>query len=181
MMSSPHPTSRPGPLGPVPEETAAEPTDLVSVVVFRLGDRWYALPGAAFQGIHNVRPIHAVPGRSSSLFLGLANIDGELLPCLSLAALLGHADRPPDTPEGGRRGFPRLVVLARAGDRFVAPVDEAKGLVSLPAATISPCVGPETTSVRDRLVRGQTSIAHLEVLVLDEEAVLTAFDRGLAA
>ncbi len=43
------------------------------------------------QEVTNLRPIHSLPHRRSGVMLGLANVRGELLICVSLAMLLGVA------------------------------------------------------------------------------------------
>jgi chemotaxis-related protein WspD len=60
-----------------------------SLVLFRLGSEWLALPTTAFQEVAPQRPIHTLPHRQRGLVLGLVNIRGELLICVSVARLLG--------------------------------------------------------------------------------------------
>ena len=65
------------------------PTDQRSLVVFRLAEEWFALPSTVFQTFSEMRPHVVLPLRSTHVFLGLVNIRGELLPLVSLAAILG--------------------------------------------------------------------------------------------
>lgn len=63
-----------------------------SVVIFRLGEEWLALPTGVFQEVSEVRvglQLHRLPHRGRSLVLGLVNLRGELLVCASLGRLLG--------------------------------------------------------------------------------------------
>src|ERR1051325_6490730 len=61
----------------------------LSVVLFRLGAEWLALPTSAFQEVAERRGLHTLPHRRRGLALGLVNVRGELLICASLARLLG--------------------------------------------------------------------------------------------
>ncbi len=58
--------------------------------------------------------------------LGLVNIRGELLICVSLGHLLGLERTPPgETP---RRTYDRLLVANWDGNRLVFPADEVRGI-----------------------------------------------------
>ena len=102
-----------------------------------------------------MRPIHRVPHRTDRLLLGLANIRGELLLCVSLRELLGieensphpnslPTNRPcsawcPSVPGEGTFGLgsksisspvakERLMVVEQEQTRWVFPVDEVDGV-----------------------------------------------------
>jgi hypothetical protein len=60
-----------------------------SFLVFRIGDEWLALPTPIFKRIVQTRPIHTLPHRQHRAVLGVVNVQGELLVCMSLAHLLG--------------------------------------------------------------------------------------------
>jgi len=105
-------------------------------MVFRSGGEWLALRTALFEEIVRVRPVHTVPSLKNPAFLGLVNISGELLPCLSLPEVLGAtgiggtaANAGAQAPEKtqGRAATARMAVVAGPGGRFVFPVDEMAG------------------------------------------------------
>ena len=56
----------------------AEDGDTQTIVIFRIGAEWLALPVPAVTEVANLRPIHSLPHRRSGVVLGLANIRGEL-------------------------------------------------------------------------------------------------------
>jgi len=63
--------------------------DLVSVLIFRLGREWMALPTQAIAEVTVPRPVHRIPHRSNAILIGLVNLRGQLQLCISLHGLLG--------------------------------------------------------------------------------------------
>src|SRR3954468_13811615 len=61
----------------------------ISAVLFRIESEWLALPTQAFQEVAERRMIHSLPHRRAGLVLGLVNVRGELLICVSFSRLLG--------------------------------------------------------------------------------------------
>jgi chemotaxis-related protein WspD len=91
----------------------------VSVLIFRLGAEWLALPTLAVAEVTSPRPVHRVPHRSNRIFAGLVSLQGRAELCVSLHGMLGL-----DTPTTSSSS--RLIVL-RDRDRaetwtFVADV-----------------------------------------------------------
>lgn len=110
----------------------------ISVIIFRLGTEWFALPTTTLQEVAERRFLHTVPHRRHSLVLGLVNVRGELMICASLARLLGleqtmpyvvtdrsesRVARNPTVPR-----FDRMLVTQWDGQRLVFPVDEVHGI-----------------------------------------------------
>ncbi len=110
----------------IAQEKQTVETGTVSVAIFRIGIEWLALPTRIFQEVAEQCPVHSLPHRTSAAVVGLANVRGELLVCVSLGAVLGL------TGESGEkttaRIFKRLLVTNRDGSRLVFPVDEVFGL-----------------------------------------------------
>ncbi len=92
-----------------------------AAVVFRIGEEWLALPSLLFQEITAARVIHAMPHRRNGVVLGVVNVRGELLPCVSLRAVL-------NLPTAHAPASGRYMVMAREGNRLVCPVDELHGV-----------------------------------------------------
>lgn len=97
-----------------------------SLVVFRLGREWLALPTAVFQEGAVRRPIHTLPHRRRSVVLGLVNVRGELLICASVARLLGLETE--TSRDKSRTVSERLLVVNWDGQRLAFPVDEVFGI-----------------------------------------------------
>lgn len=101
-----------------------------SVLVFRIGVEWLALPTEIFQEVAEDCAIHTVPHRRNGILLGLVNIRGELLPCASLGTVLGLDQLPAITlDERKRRIHSRLLVTSGEGNQLAFPVDEVAGVL----------------------------------------------------
>ena len=151
--------------------------DLVSVLVFRLRGEWLALKTNCFRKATDIKPIHSVPLKSGRVFLGLVNIDGELLPCMSAAEAI---NLPEAAADPGEPGHGRLFVVVRDGERFVFPVDEALGVRRVPAATVKP--PPDTVAhAAAPIVAGVFELAGLGIGLLDDANLFQAFERALTS
>ena len=111
------------------EEPAVAPaTDTTSVLVFRLGGEWLALPTAVLVEVTPLRTRHRLPHRSGGVLAGIVNIRGQLQLCASLHDLIGIAGG----DEGPGHATARLLVVERPGaeaaDRWVFSVDEVAGV-----------------------------------------------------
>lgn len=165
-------------------EYFAQPPDrkeagLHAIVIFRLGLEWLALPTAVFLEVAALRPIHTLPHRRNATVQGLVNIRGELLLCVSAAAVLGLAAAPVADDETSRKISRRLLVLSRDGQRLVLPVDEVGGThryhprdLLPPPATVTRAAATYTKAVlrwRDRTVG-----------CLDDELLFYSLNRSIA-
>ncbi len=107
-----------------PREVQAQ--DATSMLIFRLGAEWLALPASSVAEIVDQRPIHSLPHPRRDMVLGLVNVRGELLACVSLAGLLGLG--PAQGAEDARGAYPRLLVIQGEGGRLIFPTDEVHGI-----------------------------------------------------
>jgi chemotaxis-related protein WspD len=148
----------------------------ISALVFRISAEWLALPTQALQEVAEPRRVHSLPHRQQGIVLGLANIRGELLLCISLGHLLG-LDRLPSR-ERLRGVQHRLLVVAWDGSRLAFPVDEVLGThrfdsqeLKAPPATVAKSVPTYTQGIlywRERTVG-----------VLDPNALFSTLNRSL--
>jgi chemotaxis-related protein WspD len=102
--------------------------DTLSVVVFRIGAEWLALPVTMVKEISELKPIHSLPHRRDKVVLGLVNFRGELLICVSLAEALSLEKASPAQPGAHRGNHPYLLIILHAGGRLVFRVDEVEGI-----------------------------------------------------
>lgn len=130
------------------EEPVAEAeTESTSLLVFRLGSEWFALPTELLVEVTTPRPLHKVPHRTGNGLAGLVNIRGQLQLCMSLHTLLGLPGGPTAAPTTVEPAA-RLLVVERGGDagveRWVLGVDEVIGVQRIPRSGLRPV--PSTVS-----------------------------------
>jgi chemotaxis-related protein WspD len=150
-----------------------------SAFVFRVGPEWLALATSALDEIADLRPIHSLPHRRSGVVLGLANVRGELIVCVSLAQLLGieqKAEEP--APRERRQALRRLLVLRDRGMRLAFPVDEVHGTQRYDQAELksAPSTVSRATASYSRAVLPWGSNA---VGLLDDELLFHSLNRNL--
>jgi chemotaxis-related protein WspD len=98
-----------------------------SVVIFRIGVEWLALPTEVFHEIVESCKVHKLPQRRGGILGGLVNVRGELLVCVDLEALLG-LDRATEAGAVLRGSCARLLVCNCKGGRLAFPVSEVYGV-----------------------------------------------------
>jgi chemotaxis-related protein WspD len=154
-------------------------TALHSVIIFRVGAEWLALPTLLCAEVAHRRPIHPLPHRRSGAVLGVTNVRGELLVCLSLAAILGLDVSARLVQEQRGVDVERFLVIGRGADAVVFPVDAVRRmhrfgsseLTELPA-TVSRAQAAYTSAILSW--DGRTAG------VLDGKLLLCAVERSLA-
>ena len=156
------------------EETMEQRT--LAVFLFRIGAEWLALPPSVFQEAAALRPIHPLPHRRGGAVLGLVNIRGELLPCVSLGRILGIEPQPATEH---RQATGRLLVAASEGSRTVFPVDEIHGIERFRPEELgeSPATVARSSTP---LARGVLPWRAGSAGLLDAERLHDAFNRSLA-
>ena len=102
--------------------------ETLSVMIFRLGSEWLALPVRLLQEVTQPCVIHTLPHRSNQLFLGLVNIRGEILLCVSLSHLLDLETTPDSSQPLSSVASKRMMVVANDENRWVFIIDEVVGV-----------------------------------------------------
>jgi chemotaxis-related protein WspD len=158
-------------------ETPAEP-DRRSVLIFRVGTEWLALPSPVVIEVSEQRPIRSLPHRRKGTMLGLVSVRGELLVCMSLARALGLAAAAGERRQG-HLVHARMLVLRRNEARVVCAVDEVHGLHAFP--------GQALRDVPATVAKGATTHAKAvltwqerSVGILDDQSLFQTFQRSLA-
>jgi chemotaxis-related protein WspD len=151
-----------------------------SVFLFRVGLEWLGLPTTALDEVTDLRRVHSLPHRRNGVVMGLANVRGELLVCVSLREQLG-IEPAPEIHAINRRWMAhrRLLVLRQGSQRLVCPVDEVHGDERFGEDAPRP--------VPSTLARASASYARAVlsweghvVGLLDEELLFNALQRSLA-
>jgi chemotaxis-related protein WspD len=149
-----------------------------SIVIFRIGAEWLALPASVVVEVANRLPVHSLPHRQGGAVLGLANVRGELLICVSLGRVVGVDPSAASGRERRSRVYPRLLVIRRDAVRVVCPVDEVHGVhhvhtreLKTAPTTVANATGTYSTAL---LSWGDRSVG-----ILDGELVFHSIKRSL--
>jgi chemotaxis-related protein WspD len=116
------------------KEQRLAPPVKTSAVLFRINAEWLALPTHAFQEVAERRRTHSLPHQRQGIVVGLVNIRGELLICVSLGRLLGLEKT--SSRQTIRTAYDRLLVANWEGSRLVFPVDEVHGTHKFEASEV---------------------------------------------
>lgn len=169
---------RPAPEGYLQDWTAALAEvatalekDLLSVVVFRLGEEWLALGTPFLAEVTLPKPTHRVPHRSNRVLVGLVNIRGQLLPRVSLHGVLGIELAEPASPSPVSA---RFVVVDVHGERWVFAAEAVAGVERVPRGHLRKVPGTHVNRSHG-YSQGLFPWHDHHVGLLDEERVVTAF------
>lgn len=146
-----------------PEDRAA--LDQHSVLVFRLGDEWLALPVGVLVEVTRPRTPHRIPHRGG-LLAGMVNIRGELHLCVRLDLLLGVAT----TSETRPNPNPRLIVIRRESEGWAFAADEVDQVHRVPGRSLNP-PAPTLSRALTKLTRGVFTLGNRPVGLLDDARV----------
>lgn len=163
----------------VAQEKTAAAVDAQSVIVFRIGSEWLALPTAVFKEIVDPRPLHSLPHRRNGVVLGLANIRGELLVCISLRQILRLEEPAESKKEKLRTANGRMLFIQHEGLRVVCPVDEVFGIHRFRPQEQMP-VPATLAKATTTHAKGVVAWRQGTVGLLDEDLLFYTLNRGLA-
>jgi chemotaxis-related protein WspD len=147
-----------------------------SALLFRVNAEWLALPAHLFQEVAERRRVHSLPHRRQGPVLGLVNVRGELLICVSLGHVLGLDRVPPRKMQ--RTIYDRLLVAKWNEHSFVFPADEVRGIHRFQALELRE---PPSTLANSKLshTRGVFSWQGRTVGLLDAELLFSSLNRSL--
>jgi chemotaxis-related protein WspD len=151
--------------------------DTLSVLIFRIGNEWLALPTQAVWEVTDLKPIHSLPHRTGGLALGLASIRGELLVCVSLGRLLGIDGGA--TSRADLHPRMRLLVMRREGARVVTVTDEVDGVHHTQPGDVRPLPATVANGATPHS-RGVIALPGRTVGLLDERRLFQDLEGRLA-
>lgn len=151
-----------------------------SAIIFRLCAEWFAIHTAVCLEIADLRPIHSLPHRRNGAVLGLANVRGGLLICVSLAAILGITTQPETAPRKTRRstGPQRLLVARREGGTVAFLVDEVHGVERFHDRDLKQ-VPATVTHAQATYTQALLSVYEKTVGLLDDRLLFATVERNL--
>jgi len=144
-----------------------------SVLMFRLGEEWLGLSTRSLVEVAPLQPIHSLPHQRSRALLGVANVRGALMACLSLVELLGL--EPGSAAPSGGRIMPRMLIIAAQGGPVLVPVDEVDGIHAIDERILA-----GASQSAGKYTRGVLQYKGRSLRWLDEEQLLSAVSRSLS-
>src|SRR5690606_543536 len=146
--------------------------------IFRVGAEWLALPTPIFEEVAELRSIHSLPHRSGGAVLGVANVRGELLVCVSLGKVLGLENAAASTRARQSPAPPRLLVIGNDGRRLAFPVEEVHGIHRVQAGELRDV---PATVARAAATHSRSVFAWRQhtVGLLDAQGLLHTLNRSL--
>ncbi|WP_087502657.1 chemotaxis protein CheW [Pseudomonas sp. SID14000] len=143
-----------------------------SMLLFRLGEEWLALATTCLAEIAPLQVVHSLPHQRSRVLLGVVNVRGALVPCLSLADLLGVQASAAE--QRSSRAMPRMLILAAEGGPVVMAVEEIDGIHQLDPLLLGSDQDASLFTAAVLQWRGRS------VRVLDDQHLLSAVQRSLS-
>lgn len=146
----------------------------VPYLIFACGGEWFGLRSALVMEVVEKNPVFPIPFRSNDTLLGLTNYRGDLVPTISLAAIISNTE---GEEIQGLHAIPRNLVLVTDKKLWIAPVDHVEGIISveeadfLPAPIAAIASDPNFTSALLEH-KGKT------ISILDHELLLTHINRN---
>ncbi|MBF0184535.1 MAG: purine-binding chemotaxis protein CheW [Magnetococcales bacterium] len=135
------------------------------LVIFRLSDNTFAIPGHAVRELLPVGEIVAVPG-SSPLFLGVVPVRGEIVSVLDPARLLHLL---PATTSSARNRRSRILIIQKEERNTGMLVDAVEDIREFPKSALQ--TQPATLSAElEKLCAGQLLFDNQPTPLLDVEA-----------
>lgn len=146
-----------------------EPT--VKLVIFALGEEWFALAGHQVREILPHTPTHFVPGCPPSLE-GVINVRGDIESVIRLGEVLGLSESPGPGPTSILLG---QATAMRSGLR----VDRVIEVADFPRSAIHPPMESPSERLR-HLTAGVLQFQGRPVILLDLERLFQDYARSLA-
>lgn len=147
-----------------------------SLLKFRLGEEWLGLATRTLVEVAPLQAIHSLPHQRSRALLGVANVRGALVACLSLVELLDLDGSV--APVSGGRVMPRMLIIAAHGGPVVVPVDEVDGIHAIDERILD-AASQSGAQASAKYTRGVLQYRGRSLRWLDEEQLLSAVTRSL--
>lgn len=160
----------------LPFNEIRNPAQSRSLLVFRLGDEWLALATRCLVEVAPVQTVHSLPHQRSRTLLGVANVRGALVACLTLGELLGiDAD---SRIASTARVTPRMLILAAENGAVVVPVDEVDAIHRIEVSELDAGHLPDAAA-NVRFTHTVIPFKGRSLRVLDEALLMAAISRSL--
>ncbi|MCW2291140.1 chemotaxis-related protein WspD [Pseudomonas sp. BIGb0408] len=146
-----------------------------SILIFRVGEAWLALATRALSEVATRTSIHSLPHQRSLGLMGVTNVRGALVACVSLAEMLGLESAEAVTE---RRVVPRMLIFSLADGPVVMPVDEVEGIEAIAVSQVVE-TGNGSVPMARRFASGVLQWKGRSVTLLDEQILQQTIARSL--
>jgi chemotaxis-related protein WspD len=151
-----------------------------SVVLFRIGSEWLALPTGVVQEVSGRSTVRPMPDHRGGILSGLTSVRGELLLCISLSALLG-LDQAAAGRDAANAAFSERMLICKHGEgRLAFQVSEVHGLHRYRPADLRNAPATLTGASRGAYTLGVAPWKERIVGYLDDELMFYALTKALA-
>jgi chemotaxis-related protein WspD len=150
-----------------------------SVVIFRVGSEWLALPASVFLAVSELKPIHSLPHRRNRIVLGLVNVRGELLVCVSLEETLGLENASAPAKDKQPQTHQRLLIVSREDGRLVFPVESVHGIHRYHLGEVN-AVPATVAKATATCTKGMLAWRDQSVGLLNDQLLFDHLNRSLA-
>lgn len=154
--------------------------DSFSLLIFRLGAEWLALPTSIVKEVVKELVIKSIPFKNKNLLSGMVNIRGEIQLCVSIRHLLGieNSSETKDDSSKLRVKFKRMIFIGKNDDRWVFQVDEVYGIHKIFKNELNEV--PVTTSKSSvNHTKGIFAHENISVGLLDSEMLFKSLHRSI--
>ncbi len=150
-----------------------------SILIFRIGNEWLGLQSAWIKEIVEERTIHSLPHQRNAAVLGIVNIRGALVLCMSLERLLNVDQADGEEKAQSRHLFKPMLVSNGGEHATVFPVDEVHGVHRYSGSELAPV--PSTIGQTAAIYsKGILPWRDTTVGVLDGDSLFYAVNRSIA-
>jgi len=148
-------------------QSAEAVEEKVEMVIFTLGDDFYAFYGHHVKEILPYEKITLVPGCPDSI-IGLINVRGDIESVINLHKLLG-------IPESRMNRKTRIMIAAEKEIRSGILADSVEDVLSVPVSSVSQPISTLDKSVKEFAVGGETLYNGKYVTLLDIGKIFAKF------
>lgn len=149
----------------------------IAVLLFRLGDEWFALDSRHISEVTRMLSIHSLPHYDDGLVKGLVNIRGELKLCVSIGCTL-QLGKACESHATDHEILERMVLLEKDEHSFIFPVSEVEGIIHYRHEDLQ-ALPPTLANARSKLTTGIVNWNARQVGVLDHELLFYSLAKGL--
>jgi chemotaxis-related protein WspD len=151
-----------------------------SVVVFRIGPEWLALPTEVVQEVSDRCTVRTMPDHRGGVLSGVINVRGELLLCVSLGVLLGLDQASGERTSARTALYDRLLICKHGEGRIAFQVSEIHGLHRYHPRDLRDAPATLTRAARGAYTVGLAPWGERNVGCLDDELMFYALNKALA-